>query len=289
MVKLFYGEERYLIDKNLEKEISEIEVPEMNLSTYEDGFAIETVENVCSTEPFLADKRAVVLKLSELKPEIKELVKKVPENTKLLIVADKVDKRSSVFKALQNCSVCCTKPEVSKVVALIATVADKEGCSVERQAAEEIVQRLGYFTEDGVNLYAVIGAVRQLANSGNITLQLVKAMLPENAAGKVWNLLALIVDKRTDDAFALLSYLLDSGESGIAVLSVLLKSFRLAWKESVGVPDSVPRFQYAAATKLDEKSLIKAQEILEDGIEKMKSGMDAAIACKVAVAKLVNL
>lgn len=290
MVKLIYGEEVYLLDKNVEAEISGIELPEMNVAYYDDEYDIASVERDCSTEPFLADKRAVVLRFTELKASdaLKELIKSIPDTTILLIVAEKVDKRSGLFKALQKDAVQCVKPDIAKVVTLISKVAEKEGCKVDRDAAEEMINRLGYYAEEEVNLYSVVGMTRQLASSGDITLSLVKAMLPESAAGKVWSLLSLICDRKSEEAFALLSYLLDSGESGIGILSVLLKSFRLAWKERIGVSDNVPRFQYAAATKYNEKSLLAAQEALETGIEQIKSGVDAAIATSVSIVKLID-
>ncbi len=292
MIKLIFGEETYLLDKTLEAETSGIETPEMNLTVFDDGYDVKTVERICFTEPFLADRRAVVLRLPELKAddELKKLVGKIPEDVIFIVAADKVDKRSALYKAFQK-SVCeCSKPDANKVYDLVRRVVEKEGCKAERDAIEEMVKRLNYYDDTAINLYSVIGCARQLSQSGDVTLSLVRAMLPESSAGKAWNLLRLICEKKMSEAFSLLNYLLDSGESAIGVLSLILRGFRLAWKEAAGVPvEGNLRYQYAPAAVFSAKKLVLAQEALENAVERLKSGAEASVMSRLALVKVADV
>lgn len=290
MIKLYHGEETYLLDKYVEKELDSIEMPEMNITRHFDGYDVVEVERECSTSPFFADTRVVVLRLSELKADeaLKKLVSKIPDSTLLIIAADKVDKRSAIFKTLSKSAFACEKPEAGKIYELVCKICSQEGRKAEKDAVSELLARLQYYDDPGINLYAVIGAVRQLAQSGDITVSLVSAMLPENSAGKIWNLLSLVCNRKKEEVFFLLSYLIDSGESGIGIMSVLLKGFRLAWKEGVGVSEGVPRYQYAPATLFTVRSLLAVQEVLERGIELIKSGIDSEIATRVSIVNVMG-
>ena len=289
MVKLICGEETYLLDKTLEADIAGIEMPEMNVTKFDDEYDIKTVERLCFTEPFLSDRRAVVLRLLELKAddELKKLIGKIPDDVTFIIAADKVDKRSALYKAFKKSVFECGKPDTNKVYDLVRRVIEKEGCRAEREAVEEMVKRLNYYDDSAINLYSVVGMARQLCQSGDITLSLVRAMLPESTAGKAWNLLRLICERRMAEAFSLLNFLLDSGESAIGVLSLILRGFRLAWKDAAGVPvEGNLRYQYAPAAVFSAKKLVRAQEALETAVERLKSGAEAGAMSRLALVKV---
>lgn len=292
MIKLIHGTETYLLDKTLEADIAGIELPEMNVTRFEDEYDIKAVERICFTEPFLSGERAVVLRLTELKAneELKKLIGKIPENVTFIIAADKVDKRSTLYKAFKKSVFECSKPETNKVYDLICRVVEKEGCRAERDAVEEMVRRLNYYDDPAINLYLVIGCARQLSQSGNVTLSLVRAMLPESSAGKAWNLLRLICERRMTEAFSLLNYLLDSGESAIGILSLILRGFRLAWKDAAGVPvENSLRYQYAPAAVFSAQKLVLAQEALENAVERLKLGAEAGAMTRLALVKVSDV
>lgn len=292
MIKLIYGEETYLVDKAIEVETTGIEVPEMDVVRFEDDYDINAVEQMCFTTPFFSSKRAVILRVTELKAseELKKLLQKVPQHVIFLVAADRVDKRSALYKVFQKNTMECSKPDPKKVYGLVKRAAEKEGITADYAAVEEMIRRLNYYEDPLVNLYAVIGCVKQLSLSGNITLPLVRAMLPESAAGKAWNLLRYVCEKKMSEAFSLLNFLLDSGESAIGVLSLMLRGFRLAWKEAAGVPvDANLRYQYAPAVQFPAKKLVLAQDTLETAVEQLKSGAEAGVMSRLAIAKLSDI
>ena len=289
MVELIYGEETYLLDNAIEKHVSGIETPEMNVTKFDDEYDINTVRQISFTQPFFSDRRVVVLRLSELKADddLKNLISQVPDHVTFVVAADKVDKRSALYKAFRKSTHECGKPEQNKVYDLVRRVVEKEGFRVEREAVEEMVKRLGYYDDSATNLYSVIGCARQLSQSGDITLSLVRAMLPESTSGKAWNLLKLICERKMVEAFALLNYLLDSGESAIGILSIVLRGFRLAWKDAAGVPvEKNLRYQYAPAAGFSAKKLVLAQEALENAVERLKSGAEAGAMSRLALVKV---
>lgn len=289
MIRLIFGEETYLLDQAVETSVSGISMPEMNVTEFGDGYDVEAVEQICFTEPFLSKQRAVILRLTELRADegLKKLVGRVPAETIMVVAADKVDKRSALYKAFRKNTLECNKPGQREIFDLVRRVAEKDGRTAGNDATAEMIKRLNYYDDAGINLYAVIGCVRQLAQSGDITLPLVRAMLPESSAGKAWNLLTLICERRMTEAFSLLAYLLDSGESAIGLLSLVLRGFRLAWKESAGVlVEGNLRYQYAPAAGYPAKDLFLIQEILEKAVMQMKSGAEADTVSRLALVKV---
>ena len=290
MLYLFAGEETYLLDKKVEKLIADVPTPELNVSTFGEDYSVSEMRNAVETVPFFSDKRAVVLRVKELKgdEELKAILSKIPSCVDFILATEKIDKRGSIWKMCKDNVTDCSKPDLDKVVEFIARAVKREGRNVQRVAAEEIVKRLNYYEEPGVNLYAVLGVVKQIAVNSDITLSAVQATLPESSAGKAYSLAQLICEKRENELFSLSQYLLDSGDNEIGLLSLISRVFRLAWCEKIGEHPSVPKYQYQVALGFSTEKLSTVQDVIASAISYIKDGTAGNIVFPVTLVKVLQ-
>ena len=290
MVHLFYGEESYLLDTKVAEITKTIEEPELNLCVFSEDFEMTALTQAAQTLPFLADKRAVVLRVPELKgdDELKKLLMKLPDSVEFIIATENLDNRCVVYKAFKEQAKSCGKPELDKVVEFIGRVAKKEGRMTGRAAAEEILKRLNYYEEKGITLYAVLGVVRQIAVTSDVTMDAVRATLPDSSAGKAYSLATMLCDGKREALFALAQYLVDSGENEIALIASMIRVFRLAWTEKVGMPTNTPRFQYQTALRFSVAQLSKVQDDLSDATARIKDGGPAGVIFPVVLVKALQ-
>lgn len=290
MVYLFYGEESYLLDAKVAELTKAIEMPEMNVSTFTEDYELSALTQAAYTLPFLSEKRAVVLRVADFKgdDELKNMLAKLPESVDFIIATENLDKRSSLYKAYKAQATECAKPALDKVIQFVARAAKKEGRFTEKAAAEEVIRRLNYYDERGVNLYAILGVVRQIAVTSDITVPAVTATLPDSAAGKAYSLAALLCEGNADALFPLAQYLTDSGESEIGLMASISRVFRLAWKAKVGLTPEAPKFQYQAALRFSAERLSSVLDTFSDASARIKDGGTASVVFPVALVKALQ-
>ena len=108
-VYLLYGEEAYLKKQYKEKLRLALVSPDdtMNYAYYE-GKAVNVGEiiDLAETLPFFAERRLIMLEdtgfFKSATPELADYLKNMPETTAMVFVESEVDKRSKLYKAVQN-------------------------------------------------------------------------------------------------------------------------------------------------------------------------------------------
>ena len=278
MVQILCGTESFCIDKKIEKAKKLItELPEINVSEYGDDYTVAAVMGAVTASPILSDKRLVLLKLREMKraDELKGIADEVPDSTLFVIAVPSVDKRTSFYKAYKSNIVPCEKLSEEDVVKFVAQKSAENGIRATRDGAVELIRRVSYLEVEGVNLYAVDTAIKQLALlEKDITEEAVRTLLPESRTGKAYDLAKLLCSRNVGQLLSQAHYLLENGESEIGLLSLIARVFRLAWRDKVhGKGKSgAPFHQYEMATVYSEEILSKEQELLNEAIRKLKSG-----------------
>lgn len=278
MVQILCGTESFCIDKKIDKAKKVVtELQELNISEYGDDFSLADVMGAVAAMPVLSEKRLVLLKLQEMKraDDLKRIADAVPDSTLFVLAVPAVDKRTSFYKAYKDCVVPCEKLSEEDVVKFVAQKSSENGIRATRDGAVELIRRTSYLEVEGVNLYAVDTAVKQLAMlKKDITLENVSSLLPESRSGKAYDLAKLLCAKNYKELFSQAHYLLDNGESEIGLLSLIARVFRLAWRDKVhGKGKSgAPFHQYEMASVYSEEILSKEQELLNGAIRKLKTG-----------------
>lgn len=289
MVRFFIGCEPYLSDKRLADALGTVKEPEMNITTLYDGFDMEEAASVACAVPFLSERRLLVFRLTEAKGELQQILQSLPETTDAIVIAPKIDRRGKLYNKFRKNIEECGKLKEEELIGFIEASAKEEGRRIERHAAFELARRIHYYEDDGVNLYAIKGAVRQLSCIGDITLGMVEQSLPEDIAGKAYRLSRMLCLGQGGEMYGLAQYLLDCGESEIGILSLLAKTFRMAWQEKAIGRAEGPRFQYSDAMRFSETQLADIQDILSGSVAQIKkNGMGPSIFL-VALAKCMQV
>lgn len=295
MVQILCGNESFCIDKKIEKQKKLItELPEINISEFGDDYMAVDVMGAIIASPILSEKRLVLLKLREMKraDELKKIADAVPESTIFVLAVPAVDKRTSFYKAYKENIVSCEKLTEEDVVKFIAQKSAEYGIRATKDGAVELIRRVAYLEVEGVNLYAVDTAIKQLSMlKKDITEETVKSLLPESRTGKAYDLAKLLCAKNYGELISQSHYLLDNGESEIGLLSLIARVFRLAWRDKVhGKGKSgAPFHQYEMATVYSEEILSKEQELLNEAIGKLKSGQSKRLVFDLTILNAVRI
>ena len=294
MVQILCGTESFCIDKKIEKAKKQVtELQEINISEYGDDYSLSEVIGAVSASPILSEKRLVLLKLQEFKraDDLKKIADASPESTLFVLAVPAVDKRTSFYKAYKECVVSCEKLSAEDAVKFVAQKSVENGIRATKDGALKLIRRVAYLDVEGVNLYAVDTAIKQLAMlKKDITEEAVKSLLPESRTGKAYDLAKLLCGKNYGELLSQAHYLLDNGETEIGLLSLIARVFRLAWRDKVhGKGKSgAPFHQYEMATVYSEDILGKVQELLNEAIGKLKTGQSKRLVFDLALLRAVR-
>ena len=300
MIQLIFGEEPYLISDKVNKAKSE--VSGMGYARFE-GFSNEVAE-FASQYPFCDPKQVIVIEIQSLKNDdnILSFIQKYDSKVNdIYIVAEEVDKRTKLYKYMDSKNMIqeCKKISEGMFKKFVLQTISNEGGNITTKAYDMFVDRCGYFENDDITLYTIKTYIYQLLFAGDekvIDEKRVLSIVPETLDNKTFELTNLLLQRDECKLFILAKSLIEAKESPIGMLSLLLRSFRLAYKASLYSEMNekqlttllgVPVFQFKGALKFSPAILEKALDVLQDGVNKIKSG--AADACVIFYITLGNL
>lgn len=281
MLKILFGVEPYCIDKAVEALEKGITSKELNVS-YFDGLSSEII-SASKTFPFLDNKRLIVVRLETLTEEVLKYTN-VPAFTELVLLPEKVDKGTKVYKQLEKAGAtqeCVKLTEKQLQTFVIRYLKDNEGAITEK-AYKHFVERTGYLENDSVSLYTVEVYLKQLLLLGNvITEEAIEKIVPLACNEKVFALSKALTDGNSDYAIWLCKQFLERGEQPIQLLSLLLRPFRLGYKASLYAPNEVNEacamigvsaYQIKSMMCYPDEVLNKGMDIIQEGIANIKKG-----------------
>lgn len=281
MKKIIFGAEPYSIDQKVKEFTSDL--GDMGIvrfpSLSDDAFQAAEVY------PMFTDKQVVIVEIDRL-GACEDLVKaKIPDFTDFIVIPKSVDKRTSSYKSLEKagCIVECPKLDIPALKKWILELVRAKGSSISEDILVKFVNYIGYEFDENVTLYTVEVAVKKLClATAQITMADVEALVERSVNVKMWELSNVLLDKDAARLHSMAQKLLDEKESGIGMLSLLLRTFRLAYKASlckgmkdadVGKKIGVPAFQYKKAMKCSPEQISRSLDLLQGGVNKIKSGL----------------
>ena len=153
---------------------------------------------------------------------------------------------------------------------------------MEDSVIDYFIKYIGYEIDETVSLYTVNIAVKQLCYSAKeITEDDVRALITPSVQVQIWELSNFLLDLDGPALYSHVTKLFDEKENGIGMLSLLLRSFRLAYKASLlkGRSDyeiskilGVKPFQFKAAMKFTPQQISEILTILQQGVNSIKDG-----------------
>lgn len=266
---------------------------------YADETAVGAIVMDAQTLPFLADKRVVFVRNAEkynseaAAGALLSYLASPNESTILLLLANKVDKRTKFYKACDKAGeiVECPAMNDGEVTQWIKLELEKQGKTMAAPAVRTLIDRTGVHLSDVQNaLSLVVNFVGQ--DSDTISSENVIAACTDVTEEEIWALTDAIATSRSGDALAALRRLTDLGkhpDEMIGTINWLLKS-----AYAVAVADGEPnisRFVAQKVSPLTQKlglvKLRRAFALCTDTQFMMRNtGVDSELALELLVVKL---
>lgn len=297
MLKVLYGPESYLVNEKV-REITK-DIDDMNVAHFDE--LTSAVFQTAQQYPFLASRQAIVVDIDKLGACEELLSAKIPEFTDFIVCPKVVDERTKVFKALKKagCVDECKKMDLQSLKKAIREKVSERGCSISDEMIENFVQHIGYFVDENVSLYTINIALKQLCfGTVEISMDDIVALVPRSVNVKMWELSTVLMDLDAKKLYQMAEHLLDEKESGIGMLSLLLRSFRLAYKATlckrmnlkeneIAKKLGVPAYQYKRAMRFSPEQISKALDLLQGGVNRIKSGIPERVVFPQTLAELL--
>lgn len=285
-VSVIYGDEPYVIDSKLKEIKKQIQCPELNLSYYDE--LTEDVVSSIEMTPFLDEKRVVILTLDEIKgsDELLQLVKSVPSTTEFVIIGNSIDKRSKLYKYFksQNMLFECNKVQMNVFKKFVFRFLEQKNVKMTEPAYVLLCSALNYVECLDVNLYTVEIYLEQLVYgcSNNMITEIdIKNIISSNVSNSIFYLLDALVTNDVSKVFSLSLEYIERGENLIGILSLLVRSFRIAYKISLFKDLSDPEIEknigismrhFANIRRFSSKVFTAVLDDLSSAINGIKSG-----------------
>ncbi len=302
-VYVLYGEEGYLSSRYATR-IASLAVSDdlggFNLQTFDgDTASLDQITEAIDALPLMAEKKCVVIRdlditagddLEKIMPLIED-----PSPTTVTVFSylhlqpqpQKSAKWKNFLKAAETTGavVQFTKRTATEIAASLCTAAARRGCVLSSQNAALLVQQCG---DDVILLGNELDKLAALANGGEITAELIKAVATRNLEARVFDLSKAILQHQGDRAYEILHTLLQQKEKPVAILAVLTNAYVDMYRAKVaqahGGADEIARMfpsykgkefrlRYAArdAAALSMPALYRALDILATADTALKS------------------
>ena len=238
MIALLYGPDEYARSEALAARKAQLppDLVEVNLSQL-DGrrLKFEALVSACEAMPFLADRRLVIVsdllkhqKAGKERDELRAYLERVPDSCELVFVEnDDVDKRNSLFIYVKKINAAHEFLPLrgAELTRWLAERAKAQRVKLQPNAAQRLVELVG---EHGRALVNEVGKLAAYVGTGGTITPAEVDLLVSDAQEQ--NLFAFIDDlslRRRGPALRALRALLDDGQAGIYILTMIARQVRI--------------------------------------------------------------
>lgn len=280
IIKIYTGVERLLIERMVSKDKRMVDFPEYGYHSFEEMGT--GVKDFFTSVGFSNVKVALVTldKIDGLdNPIFKNFLLDQSENGDyLIVVVRSCDKRKSIYKDCDKrglVTVCDKLTDKNLLMQFLLREILSYGGRITPGAMELFLERTRYLDDEAVTLYHLTGLLKDLVDyQTDIDESAVSKIVPENILNNVFSLSKLLLHGDMESVFKQLPGLQkDSGS--IAVLSALLREFRIAQKVKDGFGKSEIGLRYGSVTfeSLSDECVVFCIELITQTIANIKSGV----------------
>lgn len=183
MIRLFFGENTYLIEQALARSIADSEI----VAEKRDGSELKLADlpDIFAGQTLFGDRRLVVIRgVSENKPiwaALETWLEKLPDETAVVFVESKPDKRTKTYKLIQKLGEIqefSLPKNTHEAERFVRDEAVASGANLTQDAARKLVSRVGF---NPWELVQAVEKLRLLDRSDEAAInQVVEASLDEN-------------------------------------------------------------------------------------------------------------
>ncbi len=301
-IYLFYGEEKYDLEQRVEKIKKDFTNLEVGLNLfYINKENIDELESVLQGVTFFGTQKLIIIKDTNLKFNV-ELLNGIDEEIIVIIIEDSVDKRITEYKKLSKMAECVEFKHMDQkqMVEYILTILKKCSLNISLENAQYMQSICG---EDKANVINELQKLSIYLNQGNtVTKETIDLVCSKTLNAKIFDVLSLIVNKKTKQSLVKLDELLQQKEPIVKIYIMLYKQIKqmymIKYLKQKGESDiakklSIHPFVYKNLSKsCDYYTLKKLKSIIYDFDEydeKTKLGeMDFEIGLKKIICKMAS-
>lgn len=255
------------------------------------------------TSLFAIQRLVIIRRLSENKTmwsELESWIDKLSEDTELILIEPKPDKRTKTYKLLQkNANLTEYKPlgerDFSQAEMWLKSEAKKINVELELAAAKELVARLG------VEQWTLINELEKLAAFDVITKQIVEQHTPKSAHDSVFELLTTALSGKSGVVHGMLANLRISNDPYMTFGLLSSQIFQLAAlvlsdKSSDEIAKDIGAHPFALKKmtgyrqKINQQKMAKIIELAADAdMESKTSSIDPWVLIETLLIKISNV
>lgn len=323
-VYLFFGREKYLINKGMElvkdRYFSNTNDESFNYNFY-DGINddIDVVLNSCETLPFMGEKRIVIVKSKETfsgnkstmgkegEEKLINYVPNIPDTTCLIFIAgEKIDKRKKLVKEIKSNGKVIEFDKLDKISLLkwIQKVLKSNHKGISKTALEGLVNSLGYLDRDSSStLYDVENEVKKLCNyiadKEMIELSDIEKIMTKPLENNIFLLVDSVANKNSNLALKMFNQMLIGGEPEGRILHMIVRQFKIlnrvkimidrgytasAIAPKISLPQYIAKKYVKQSNSFSAKDILKILNLAAESERKIKTGK---IQSKLAIEMLI--
>ncbi len=235
-VYLIFGEEAYLRENYRKKLVNALTTPSDTLNySYFMGTetSVEEVISLCSTLPFMAEKRVVLVKDSgwfkSAREELLDYLSSPAEDTVLIFDEEKVDKRLQNYKAVEKLGGLAVAEKLKDAALKNWVVAylKHSGKQVRESTVELLITRVGddlyLLSTELEKLIAKIGE-REILEDRDV-----EELTSRSPQDKIFQMIDEMAQHRRNNAVSLYYEMLAAKESPYGILSLIERHFRILY------------------------------------------------------------
>lgn len=313
-VYLIYGEQDFFKDqllKEFQHTILEGENDDFNYQYFTDP--VDMAEVVASAEqlPVFAERRLVVARGKNLfsesaagDDELQSYLDNPNLSTCLVIIADKIDNRRKVIKAIKEKGdlINLTPPKGNELIAWIQEQAKLRSKSLEPMAIEMLIAASG----DNLLLIAQeLDKVTLFSEQTKITCQDLEQTISKTTNLNVFKITDLAIERKGAAAVQQYREMVHAGEYPLKIMALLSRSFRQLLRvklmltskglqaeeisRQLKVPSFVAKKLITQQRAFSEEKLISILSAIRDADWRIKTGsLEATVAVEIVIYKIAN-
>lgn len=232
MIYLFYGEDKYRLDKRLKEILAthQGDAGDINISRISEKYDFQVIKNEAESLPFLSDKRLLIIKNvlhtkdKTLLDSLSKWLPTAPTTNDIVFVEDEApDQRISIYKTLTKVG----KIEIFAELKPFETINWIKGQVADRQATIDPDAATLLQLYCGNDLSRLSTEIDKLAAYDNhITKLTVERLVDAGFFNTIFELTDALSEKKPKKALDIMTKSLDSGENEVYLVSMLARQVR---------------------------------------------------------------
>lgn len=282
-IYLLYGDEAYLRNQYRDKLLKALGGEDtMNTSVFSGkDVPLNEVMSLSETMPFLAERRVILLDGTDLFKtscdEFAEYMKQIPDTTFFIFAEEAIDKRSRLYKAIQNQGRCIefVRQKEEVLTRWILAHIKREHKQISGSAMHAFLLRTG---DDMENIARELEKLLcYTLHKDTITVEDVENICTVQTENRIFDMITAVSMKQQTEALKLYYDLLTLKEPPMRILFLLAKQFNVLYqvKSCMSQGMSTP----AIADKLGMKSFIVSKNVSQAGRFTKESLREAVEEC----------